>query len=164
MSSPRVVQSASCLVRELAIRELAYPQVVQLPIPAGPHFTICQNQYWYQISAILFNSNVIKPDAVWMIWEGCDTVDTTTGLFRKAMGTMRNCGMWNAEGKMQNGMCSAMVIGRDVTPRDHRYSAFHRMPCIDSVEVKCILSMQKIALCSVHATFRCWFLDNADEC
>ena len=28
---PRVVQSATCPVRELAIRELAYPRVVQLP-------------------------------------------------------------------------------------------------------------------------------------
>jgi len=31
LSSPRVDQSASCPVRELAIRELAYPRVVQLP-------------------------------------------------------------------------------------------------------------------------------------
>jgi len=30
-ASPRVVQSATCPVRELAIRELAYPRVVQLP-------------------------------------------------------------------------------------------------------------------------------------
>jgi len=29
---PRVVQSATCPVRELAIRELAYPRVVQLPL------------------------------------------------------------------------------------------------------------------------------------
>jgi len=32
---PRVVQSATCPVRELAVRELAYPRVVQLP----PGFT-----------------------------------------------------------------------------------------------------------------------------
>jgi len=32
LSSPRVDQSARCPVRELAIRELAYPQVVQLPV------------------------------------------------------------------------------------------------------------------------------------
>jgi len=31
LSSPRVDQSARCPVRELAIRELAYPRVVQLP-------------------------------------------------------------------------------------------------------------------------------------
>ena len=31
LSSPRVDQSARCSVRELAIRELAYPRVVQLP-------------------------------------------------------------------------------------------------------------------------------------
>ena len=31
LSSPRVDQSAKCPVRELAIRELAYPRVVQLP-------------------------------------------------------------------------------------------------------------------------------------
>jgi len=30
-ASPRVVESATCPVRELAIRELAYPRVVQLP-------------------------------------------------------------------------------------------------------------------------------------
>ena len=33
LSSPRVDQSARCPVRELAIRELAYPRVVQLPLP-----------------------------------------------------------------------------------------------------------------------------------
>jgi len=32
---PRVVQSATCPVRELAVRELAYPRVVQLPLVAG---------------------------------------------------------------------------------------------------------------------------------
>jgi len=32
---PRVVQSATCPVRELAIRELAYPRVLQLPIRWG---------------------------------------------------------------------------------------------------------------------------------
>ena len=31
LSSPRVDQSARCPVRELAIRELAYPRVIQLP-------------------------------------------------------------------------------------------------------------------------------------
>ena len=35
LSSPRVDQSARCPVRELAIRELAYPRVVQLPFPTG---------------------------------------------------------------------------------------------------------------------------------
>jgi len=32
LSSPRVDQSARCPVRELAVRELAYPRVVQLPV------------------------------------------------------------------------------------------------------------------------------------
>ena len=32
LSSPRVDQSARCPVRKLAIRELAYPRVVQLPV------------------------------------------------------------------------------------------------------------------------------------
>jgi len=32
LSSPRVDQSARCSVGELAIRELAYPRVVQLPL------------------------------------------------------------------------------------------------------------------------------------
>jgi len=32
LSSPRVDQSARCPVRELAIHELAYPRVVQLPL------------------------------------------------------------------------------------------------------------------------------------
>ena len=36
---PRVVQSATCPVRELAIRELAYPRVVQLPLSLGGHTT-----------------------------------------------------------------------------------------------------------------------------
>jgi len=36
LSSPRVDQSARCPVRELAIRELAYPRVVQLPPSIGP--------------------------------------------------------------------------------------------------------------------------------
>jgi len=80
------------------------------------------------------------------------------------MGKMWNCGVRNAKGKMRNGMCGATVIGRNVTPRDCSYSAFYRTPCVDCVEVKCILSMQKIVFCTVHATFRCLILDNADEC
>jgi len=82
------------------------------------------------------------------------------------MGKIRNCGVRNAEGKMRNGMCGVTVIGRDITPRDRIYSAFHHTPCVDCVEVKCIglPSMRKVAFCTVHATFRCWFLDNADEC
>ena len=41
LSSPRVDQSASCPVRQLAIHELAYPRVVQLPfhIPPPPYAT-----------------------------------------------------------------------------------------------------------------------------
>jgi len=35
LSSPRVDQSARCPVRELAVRELAYPRVVQLPREVG---------------------------------------------------------------------------------------------------------------------------------
>ena len=81
-----------------------------------------------------------------------------------AMGKMRNCGMRNAEGKMLIGMCGATVIGRDVTSRDFIYSAFHHTLCINCVEVNCILRMRKIAFCTMHATFRCWFLDNADQC
>ena len=77
------------------------------------------------------------------------------------MGKMWNCGMRNAEGKMRNGMCGATVIGRDVTSRDCIYSAFYHTLCINCVEVNCILSMWKIAFCTMHATFRCWFLDNA---
>ena len=77
------------------------------------------------------------------------------------MGKMRNCSVWNAEGKMRNGMCGAMVIGRAVTPRDRIYSAFHHTPCVNCMEVK---RMRKVAFCTVHASFRCWFLDNADEC
>jgi len=38
--------------------------------------------------------------------------------------------MRNAEGKMRNGMCGAMVIGRDVTPRDCSDSAFYRTPYV----------------------------------
>jgi len=52
--------------------------------------------------------------------------------------------MQNAEGKMRNGMCGATVIGRDVTPRDRSHSAFHRTPCLECMEVKCILNMRKI--------------------
>jgi len=74
------------------------------------------------------------------------------------MGKMRNCGMWNAEGKMRNGMCSATLIDCDVTPHDHSYSAFHRTPCVDSMDVNCILSLRKVGFCTVHATFRCWLL------
>ena len=68
---------------------------------------------------------------------------------------MRNCGVRNAEGKMRNGMCGTTVIGHDLTPRDRFYSAFYRTPCVDCVEVNCILSMRKIAFCTVHTTFRC---------
>jgi len=35
LSSPRVDQSARCPVRELAVHELAYPRVVQLPMSAS---------------------------------------------------------------------------------------------------------------------------------
>jgi len=68
-----------------------------------------------------------------------------------AVGKMRNCGMRNAEGKMRNGMCGATVISRDVTPRDRSHSAFHRTPCVECMEVKCILNMQKIAA-KLHST------------
>jgi len=67
-----------------------------------------------------------------------------------AMGKMRNCGMRNAEGKMRNGMCGATVIGRDLTPRDRSHSAFHRTPCVECMQVKCILNMRKIAFCTVY--------------
>jgi len=80
------------------------------------------------------------------------------------MGKMRNCGMRNAEGKMRNGMCGTTVIGRDVTPRDWSHSAFNRTPCVECMEVKCILNMRKIAFCTVHATLRCYFSETADEC
>jgi len=39
LSSPRVDQSARCPVRELAISELTYPRVVQLPRIAGSWLT-----------------------------------------------------------------------------------------------------------------------------
>jgi len=69
-----------------------------------------------------------------------------------AVGNMQNCGMRNAEGKMRNGLCCATVIGRDVTPRDRSHSAFHRMPCVECMELKCILNMRKIAFCTVQFT------------
>jgi len=59
-------------------------------------------------------------------------------VLRWAMGKMRNCGMRNAEGKMQNGNCGATVIGRDVTPRDRSHSTFHRTPCVECMEVQCM--------------------------
>jgi len=37
LSSPQVDQSARCPVRELAIRELAYPRVVHLPYKLTLH-------------------------------------------------------------------------------------------------------------------------------
>jgi len=48
--------------------------------------------------------------------------------------------MRNAEGKMRNGMCGMTVIGRDVTPRDRSHSAFNPTPCVECMEVKCILN------------------------
>jgi len=45
-----------------------------------------------------------------------------------AMGKMRNCGMWNAEGKMRNGNCGTTVIVPQVRPHDQRYYAVYRMP------------------------------------
>jgi len=71
------------------------------------------------------------------------------------MGKMWNCSMRNAEGKMRNGMCGVTVIGRYVTSRDCIYSAFHHTLCVNCVELNCILSMRKIAFCTMHATFRC---------
>jgi len=47
--------------------------------------------------------------------------------FTWAMGKMRNCGMWNAEGKMRNENCGTMtVIGPQVRPRDRRHYAVYR--------------------------------------
>ena len=97
-------------------------------------------------------------------WVCLNTANHCKSDRKSAMGKMRNCGVRNAVGKMRNGMCGAMVIGRDVTSRDRSYSAFRRTQCVDSVEVNCILSMWKIAFSTVHATFRCWFLDIADKC
>jgi len=65
----------------------------------------------------------------------------------KAMGKMRNCGVRNAEGKMRNGMCGTTVIGRAVTPHNCIYSAFHHMPCITCVEVKCMRKKLPFAQC-----------------
>jgi len=66
------------------------------------------------------------------------------------MGKMRSCGVRNAEGKMRNEMCGATVIGRDVTPRDGSYSAFHHTPCVDSLEVKCMLCISLNISCTFH--------------
>ena len=45
LSSPRLVQSARCPVRELAIRELVYPRVVQLPFNAPVPVAACHLDY-----------------------------------------------------------------------------------------------------------------------
>jgi len=77
------------------------------------------------------------------------------------MGKMWNCGVQNEEGKRRNGMCGATVIGCDVTSRDCSYSAFHRKPCDDSMEVKCILSMRKVGNVSMPfgtLVIRCSFV------
>ena len=60
------------------------------------------------------------------------------------MGKMRNCGMRNAEGKMRNGMCGSTVIGHDVTARDRSHSAFNHTPCVECMEVKCILNRARV--------------------
>jgi len=67
------------------------------------------------------------------------------------VGVSRNCGVRNVEGKMRNGMCGATVIGRDVTSRD-------RTPCVDSVEVKSILSTRKIPIVqSLYGRLKCGY-------
>jgi len=63
------------------------------------------------------------------------------------------CGMRKVKCKMER--VARWWLGCYVTPRDHSYSAFHRMPCVYCVEVNCILSMQRIAFCTVHATYVC---------
>ena len=40
-----ICETASCLVRELAIRELAYPRVIQLPVVLGGHGSTDCYQY-----------------------------------------------------------------------------------------------------------------------
>jgi len=61
------------------------------------------------------------------------------------MGKMRNCGMWNAEGKMRNGNCGTTVIVPQVRPRDQRYYAVYRTPCAAGAVVNCVMRMWKVA-------------------
>jgi len=62
-----------------------------------------------------------------------------------AMGKMRNCGMWNAEGKMRNGNCGTMVIGPAVRPRDRSYYAVYRTPRAAGAAVNCVMRVWKVA-------------------
>jgi len=62
-----------------------------------------------------------------------------------AMGKMRNFGMWNAKGKMRNGICGTPVIGPHVRPRDRSYYAVYRTPRVARAVVKCVMQMCKVA-------------------
>jgi len=53
--------------------------------------------------------------------------------------------MWNAEGKMRNGICGTTVIGPHVRPCDRSYYAVYRTPRMASAVVKCVMQMWKVA-------------------
>jgi len=73
------------------------------------------------------------------------------------MGKMRNCGMWNAEGKMRNGNCGTTVIGPQVRTRDRRYYTVYRTPRTAGTVVNCIMRMRKVAFyacyCNLNLPF-----------
>jgi len=69
----------------------------------------------------------------------------TTLLLNPAVGKMRNCRMWNAEGKIRNEKCGTTVIGPQVRPLDRSYYAVYRMPHVAGAAVNCVMRMWKVA-------------------
>ena len=64
---------------------------------------------------------------------------------------MRNCGMWNAEGKMRNVNCGTTVIGPQVRPRDRRHYAVYHTPRMAGAVVNCVMRVWKVAF------YACYF-------
>ena len=73
---------------------------------------------------------------------------------------MRNCGMWNAEGKM-NEKCGTTVIGPQVRPCDRSYYTVYRTLCVAGAAVNCVVRMWKVAF---YACYRYFNLPFATKC
>jgi len=77
-----------------------------------------------------------------------------------AIDKMRDCGMWNAEGKM-NEKCGTTVIGPQVRPCDRSYYTVYRTLCVAGAAVNCVVRMWKVAF---YACYRYFNLPFATKC
>jgi len=77
------------------------------------------------------------------------------------MGKMRNCLMWNVEGKMRNEKCGTTLIGPQIRPHDRNYYAVYCTPRVAGAAVNCVMRVWKVAF---YAFYRNLNLPFAAKC